>query len=160
MGKQIVLAKLVQCLRSAGNDTTGDALLDVGEPIEAFAAHHRVGNYTFFAQPLQRAGAYFQQIGQLLAREPDFRRMLWLCLFFENVIGDSFDLLAQILIDLVVESDDFHLCRFLVYAAKMTVRHATVSIVGNDYGKFLRMTQKTEQKLSTIVISVTQVVRM
>ena len=136
------------------------ALLDVGEPIEAFAAHHRVGNYTFFAQPLQRAGAYFQQIGQLLAREPDFRRMLWLCLFFENVIGDSFDLLAQILIDLVVESDDFHLCRFLVYAAKMTVRHATVSIVGNDYGKFLRMTQKTEQKLSSIVISVTQVVRM
>jgi hypothetical protein len=60
----------------------------------------------------------------------------------------------------VVESDDFHLCRFLVYAAKMTVRHAMVSIVGNDYGKFLRMTQKTEQKLSSIVISVTQVVRM
>lgn len=138
MGKQIVLAKLVQCLRSAGNDTAGDARLDVGEPIEAFAAHHRVGNYTFFAQPLQRAGAYFQQVGQLLAREPDFRRMLWLCLFFEDVIGDSFDFLAQILIDLVVESDDFHLCRFLVYAAKMTVRHATVSIVGNDYGEIFR----------------------
>lgn len=138
MGKVVVPAKLFQCLRSAANDAAGDALFHVGEAIEAFAAHHRVGNYTFFAQPLQRAGAYFQQVGQLLAREPDFRRMLWLCLFFEDVIGDSFDFLAQILIDLVVESDDFHLCRFLVYAAKMTVRHATVSIVGNDYGEIFR----------------------
>ena len=55
MGEIVVLAKLVQCLWRAGNDASGDALLDVGEPIEAFAAHHRVGNYTFFAQPLQRA---------------------------------------------------------------------------------------------------------
>ena len=139
MGEIVVLAKLVQCLWRAGNDASGDALLDVGEPIEAFAAHHRVGNYTFFAQPLQRAGAYFQQVGQLFAREPDFRRMLRLCFFFEDVIGDSFDLFAQILIDFVVECDDFHSCRFVVSAAKMTVCLATGSIVGNDYGKIFRV---------------------
>lgn len=110
MGKVVVPAKLLQCLRSAGNDAAGDALLDVGEAIEAFAAHHRVGDDPLFAQPLQRAGAYFQQFGQLLAREPDFRRMLRSCLFLEDVIGDSFDLLVQILIDLVVECDDFHFC--------------------------------------------------
>ena len=43
MGEIVVLAKLVQCLRSAGNDAAGDACLHVGEAIEAFAAHHRVG---------------------------------------------------------------------------------------------------------------------
>ena len=143
MGEIVVLAKLVQCLWRAGNDASGDALLDVGEPIEAFAAHHRVGNYTFFAQPLQRAGAYFQQVGQLLAREPDFRRMQWVGLFFEDVIGDSFDLLAQIPVDFVIECDDLHSCRFVVSAAKMMFRKTMLSIVGNDYGKFLRMTQKT-----------------
>lgn len=94
MGKVVVLTKLVQCLRSAGDDAAGDALLDVGEPIEAFAAYHRVGNDPLFAHPLQCAGAYFQQVGQLLAGEPDFRRMLRSCLFLEDVIGDPFDFLA------------------------------------------------------------------
>lgn len=94
MGEIIVLPKFLQRLRVAGDDAAGDALLHVGEPIKAFAAHHRVGYHPLLAHPLQRAGTYFQQIGQLLARKPDFRSMLRLSLFFEDVIGDPFDLVA------------------------------------------------------------------
>ena len=94
MGEIVVLAKLVQCLRSAGNDAAGDACLHVGEAIEAFAAHHRVGDDPLLAHPLQRASTYFQQVGQLFAREPDFRCLLRSCLFLEDVIGDPFDFLA------------------------------------------------------------------
>lgn len=147
MGQIVVLAKLVQCLWRAGNDAAGDALLDVGEPIEAFAAHHRVGNDTFFAQPLQRAGAYFQQVGQLLAPKPDFRSMLRSSLFLENVIGDSFDLLAQILIDLVVESYYFHFCCMLFFAAKIRYCRTAYSIVGNDTGIISGIIQKRRKNL-------------
>ena len=76
MGEIIVLAELFQCLRSAGNDTTSNTLFHIGEAIKAFAAQHRVGDNPLFAHPLQGAGAYFQQVGQLLACEPDFRCLL------------------------------------------------------------------------------------
>lgn len=94
MGEIIILAKFLQRLRVAGDDASGDALLHVGEPIKTFTAHHRVGDNPLLAHPLQRAGTYFQQVGQLLAREPDFRRMLRLCFFFEDVIGYPLDLVA------------------------------------------------------------------
>ena len=147
MGEIVVLAKLVQCLWRAGNDAAGDALLDVGEPIEAFAAHHRVGDDPLLAHPLQRASTYFQQVGQLFAREPDFRRMLRLCRFLENVIGDSFDLLAQILIDLVVESYYFHFCYMLFLAAKIRYCRTADSIVGNDTGMISGIMQRRRKNL-------------
>lgn len=90
----IVPAKLLQCLWSAGNDAAGDACLHVGEAIETFAAHHRVGDDPLLAHPLQGTGTYFQQGGQFFAREPDFRCLLRSRLFFEDVIGDPVDFLA------------------------------------------------------------------
>jgi hypothetical protein len=64
--------------------------------------------------------------------------MLWLCLFFEDVIGDSFDLLAQIPIDLVVESYYFHFCCMLFFTAKIRYCRTADSIVGNDTGMISR----------------------
>jgi hypothetical protein len=118
MREIIVLSEILQRVRMAMHDTFGYTFLYIGKPIQALASQHGKGNSVFLAHPLECAGTDFQQIGQLFTCQPDFRLLPGIGLFPEDVIGYALDLVVQVLIYLVIECYNFHICNILFLCGK------------------------------------------
>jgi hypothetical protein len=118
MREVIILSEILQSVRMAMHNAFGNTFLYIGKPIQTLASQHGKGNGVFLAHPLECAGADFQQIGQLFTCQPDFRFLPGIGLFPEDVIGYALNLVVQVLIYLVIECYNFHICNILFLCGK------------------------------------------